>query len=102
MYNSRLEELNESRGQYTQTDAIKDFESCILGQKQDNMKELNYKDRRAVHNLKYYTWVEQQAKDSEDLNQMWYDRDIWNKIFNQPARWDELINEFNERTGLLK
>ena len=102
LYNSRLKELNESRGQYSETDAVKDFEGCILGQKQDNMKELNYKDRRAVHNLKYYTWVEQQAKDSEDLSQMWYDRDIWNKIFNQPKRWDELINEFNERTGLLK
>jgi cysteine synthase len=102
MYNSRLKELTESRGQYSETDAVKDFEGCILGQKQDNMKELNYKDRRAVHNLKYYTWVEQQAKDSEDLSQMWYDRDIWDKIFNQPKRWDELINEFNERTGLLK
>lgn len=102
LYNSRLKELTESRGQYSETDAVKDFEGCILGQKQDNMKELNYKDSRAVHNLKYYTWVEQQAKDSEDLSQMWYDRDIWDKIFNQPKRWDELINEFNERTGLLK
>ena len=37
------------------------------------MKELNYNDRKAIHNLKYYTWVEQQGKDVEDLNQLWYD-----------------------------
>jgi hypothetical protein len=66
------------------------------------MKELSYIDRKAIHNLKYYTWVEQQGKDVEDLNQLWYDRDIWNKMFMQVERWDELINEFNERTGLLK
>ncbi|MCK7538369.1 MAG: hypothetical protein MZV63_49170 [Marinilabiliales bacterium] len=63
------------------------------------MKELNYNDRKAIHNLKYYTWVEQQGKDVEDLNQLWYDRDVWNTMFRQVDRWDELINEFNERTG---
>ena len=29
-------------------------------------------------------------------------REIWNKQFNQLKRWDELINEFNDRTGLMK
>jgi hypothetical protein len=33
---------------------------------------------------------------------LWDDRKIWPKIFRQPARWDELINDFNEHTGLLK
>ena len=66
------------------------------------MKELRYYDRKAIHNLKYFTWIEQQGKDVEDLRQLWDDRHIWPKIFSQPARWDELINEFNERTGLLK
>ncbi len=102
MYKSRIQELEDERGKYTELQAAKDFEKCIFGQQTDNMRELNYQDRKAVHNLKYYTWVEQQAKDSEDLNQLWYDRDIWNSIFSQINRWDELINEFNERTGLLK
>ena len=73
-----------------------------MGARTDNMKELSYNDRKAIHNLKYYTWVEQQGKDVEDLNQLWYDRDIWNTMFRQVERWDELINEFNERTGLLQ
>ena len=66
------------------------------------MKELGYNDRKAIHNLKYFTWIEQQGKDVEDLRRLWSDRYIWPQIFSQPARWDELINEFNEQTGLLK
>jgi hypothetical protein len=66
------------------------------------MKELAYYDRKAIHNLKYFTWVEQQGKDITDLNQLWNDREIWPKLFSQVNRWDELINEFNERTGLRK
>jgi len=102
MYKSRVDELREERGIYNSTQAIKDFEKCILGVTTDNMKELGYNDRKAIHNLKYYTWVEQQGKETEELNQLWYDREIWNKMFFQVDRWDELIKEFNDRTGLLK
>jgi hypothetical protein len=45
--------------------------------------------------------VEQQAKEIEDLEQLWYDRDIWNTMFNQIHRWDELIEDFNNKTGVL-
>ena len=99
MYLSRIEELKTERGNYIEMQAAKDFEKCILGQQIDNMRKLNYQDRRAIHNLKYFTWVEQQAKDVQDLEQLWYDREIWDTMFHQVHRWDELINEFNERTG---
>lgn len=102
MYKSRLEELNQERGKYDILQAVRDFEKCLQGVRTDNMKELSYTDRKAIHNLKYYTWIEQQGKDVEDLNQLWYDRGIWNDMFLQVKRWDELINEFNGRTGLLK
>ncbi len=102
MYVSRLDEMRAERGEYNEVQAIKDFEKCINGQHTDNMRELGYQDQKAIHNLKYFTWVEQQAKDVEDLNQLWYDRNVWNTMFNQVHRWDELINEFNERTGVLK
>lgn len=101
MYRSRVEELRNTRGVYDTMQAVRDYELCILGARCDNMKELTYADRKAIHNLKYYTWVEQQGKSVEDLNQLWYDRDIWNKMFMQVDRWDELITEFNRRTGLL-
>ena len=102
MYKSRIDELTAERGKYSNIQAVKDFEKCMLGTSPDYMKELTYNDRKAIHNLKYYTWIEQQAKELEDLNQLWYDREIWNKLFAQVNRWDELIKEFNDRTGLLK
>jgi len=102
MYQSRLEELRHDRGNYNQTQAIKDVEKCLMGTTADWMKELTYYDRKALHNLKYYTWVEQQGKEIEDLNALWSDRTLWDKQFHQIQRWDELIEEFNDRTGLLK
>ncbi len=102
MYQSRLEELNADKGKYSELQAARDFEKCMLGTTLDYLKELGYYDRKNIHNLKYFTWIEQQAKELSDLNQLWSDREIWPKIFSQVDRWDELINEFNERTGLLK
>ncbi|HON17882.1 MAG TPA: pyridoxal-phosphate dependent enzyme [Salinivirgaceae bacterium] len=102
MYMSRLMELTEIRGKYNELNAALDFEKCIMGQSIDHLKELTYVDKKAIHNLKYYTWVEQQGKSVDDLNQLWYDRDIWSKLFNQVKRWDELIAEFNRKTGLVK
>lgn len=102
MYESRINELQAEKGDYSKLQAALDFEKCLLGQQTNDMKELTYKDQKAIHNLKYFTWVEQQGKTVEDLNQLWYDHDFWPKMFNQVHRWDELINEFNEQTGLLK
>jgi len=102
MYKSRLVELTQEYGNYTSSNAIVDHEKCFFGTRTDSMKELNYYDKKAIHNLKYFTWVEQQAKELEDLNQLWYDSQLWPTMFSQVKRWDELINEFNDRTGVLK
>jgi hypothetical protein len=101
MYKSRIEELAVEKGIYNDVQAIRDFEKCILGTKSDFMKELTYYDRKSIHNLKYFTWIEQQGKSVEDLNQLWEDREIWNKLFSQVGKWDEMIKDFNDRTGLL-
>jgi hypothetical protein len=67
------------------------------------MIELRYTDRKRIHNLKYYTWVEQQGKTSEELNALWYDTEnTWDSVKKDADRVDELINAFNEETGLLK
>ena len=69
----------------------------------DNLMELTYADRKRVHNLKYYTWVEQQQMKVEDLNAQWYDTaNTWDAVHAQAKDLDILINEFNEATGLLK
>ena len=101
MYQSRLDELNAERGKYTLSQATRDYESCLMGQRTDNLKELSYQDKKAIHNLKYFTWVEQQGKEIEDLNQLWYDDEIWQRLFRQVDVWDEMITDFNKETGLI-
>jgi len=101
MYRSRLKELNDEYGPYSSTQAGKDQERFLFGTSTDYMKELTYQDKKTIHNLKYFTWVEQQKKEISDLNQLWYDRKIWPKIFDQSKKWDELILEFNSMTGLI-
>ena len=103
MYGSRIEELNEMHGAYNVEEAKLDHNLHMLGLKTDNLMELTYTDRKRIHNLKYYTWVEQQARDVKDLNALWYDtKGTWDAVHAQAAELDELINEFNEATGLLK
>jgi cysteine synthase len=101
LYQSRLRELTEEFGEYSITQAGKDQERYIMGTSTDYLKELAYTDKKRIHNLKYFTWIEQQQKDINDLNQLWYDGQIWPHIFNQYKKWDELINEFNSMTGLV-
>jgi hypothetical protein len=103
MYSSRVRELQEEDGAYTREMAAIDFHTHILGEKTDNMLELTYPARKRVHNLKYYTWVEQQGKASEELQSLWYDQEhTWDSVKADAARVDELIMQFNEDTGLLK
>ena len=73
MYKSRVEELNAQHGAYSAFEAEKDHALHMLGLKTDSMLELTYTERKRVHNLKYYTWVEQQGMNVEDLNAQWYD-----------------------------
>lgn len=96
MYTSRLAELNEERGAYTRDNAIADYEMLQqIGT--DALQELTYADRKRVHNLKYYTWVEQQGKTYEEINAQWYDRDYWQSIYRLKPELDKLIKEFNEK-----
>ena len=102
LYGSRLKELEDAKGKYTEKDAIKDYE-LLMNITTDYMLELSYYDKKRIHNLKYYSWIEQQGKDIEELNAQWYDyREYWGKIHGLAPKIDELIKEFNERVGLLK
>ena len=46
--------------------------------------------------------VEQQGKSVDELNDQWYDDSYWTDRLQSYKKWDELIREFNEKTGLLK
>jgi len=103
MYESRLAEMEAEEGPYTPVRAAVDYHRSLLGQKTDNMLELSYPQRQRIHNLKYYTWIEQQGRDLDELNAQWYDHeDYWGGIQKQAAEIDGLVEEFNRRTGLLE
>ncbi|HEX9974261.1 MAG TPA: pyridoxal-phosphate dependent enzyme [bacterium] len=96
LYHSRLKEMNEMWGEYTIQQAEIDWHSIVKNQGLDYIKELSYYDKKAIHNLKYFTWVEQQGKDVEELNAQWYDDVYWEERFSVVPLWDKLIAEFND------
>jgi cysteine synthase len=100
MYGSRLEELEAQRGAYTALDAAT-ARGRLAAVATDWVCELGYRDRKRLHNLKYYTWVEQQGKAVEELEAQWYDENWWSGVAAQGSEVDALIDEFNRRTGLL-
>lgn len=100
MYRSRLHEMGNNWGAYTNRQAEIDWTSVINKQTIDYTKELSYYDKKAIHNLKYFTWIEQQGKNVDELNEQWYDDNYWNERFSVPPIWDELIENFNNSTGI--
>jgi len=101
LYRSRIHEMHQEFGQYTERDAAADFARYLHGQSTDNMLELRYTDRRRIHNLKYYTWVEQQGRTYEEIQQQWYQPNYWTDVQKQADEIDELIVEFNKEVGLI-
>ncbi len=101
MYQSRLAELREAEGEFTPRAAAAAFARSLQGITTDHMQELSYVDRKRIHNLKYFTWVEQQGKTFEEIQAQWYDDDYWASLHGRVDELDALIDAFNERVGLL-
>ncbi len=101
LYQSRIKEMHDEFGQYSEMDAAVHFAHYLEGQSTDNMLDLTYQDQRRVHNLKYYTWVEQQGRTYEEIQDQWYDPNYWTGFQSQVEEIDNLIITFNEKVGLL-
>ncbi len=101
LYQSRLKELEESDGAFGEIDAAIAYHRYLLGESIENVQELGYYDRKRIHNLKYYTWVEQQGKTFDEIQAQWYDDDYWQSIPAKADQLDVLIEEFNDRVGII-
>jgi len=102
MYKSRLAEARNRHGEYSRENAIGDYQRHLAGIRTDSMMELTHMDRKRIHNLKYYTWIEQQMFKVEDLDRQWYDYpQYWTSIQKLVPQIDGLISQFNEKVGLL-
>jgi hypothetical protein len=100
LYQSRLAEMRAESGSYSATQAAADDARYLKGQPIDFMQELSYYDRKRIHNLKYYTWVEQQGKTYAEIQAQWYDPDYWTELQAQVPQIDALIEEFNRKAAV--
>ena len=97
MYTSRLKELSQQQGEFSLMEAARVHAASLKHQTIENALELTYYERLRIHNLKYYTWVEQQGKTYEELNRQWYDRNYWTDIPKMTKTIDKMIEEFNAK-----
>ncbi len=68
-YHSVMEEMTATYGKLDHLAAGARLDSIFYGQKTDWIHEGTTEMRKQWHNLKYYTWVEQQGKSVEELNE---------------------------------
>lgn len=101
LYQSRLHEMHAEMGDYSKKAAAVDDARWLKGVGIDYLEDLTYMGQKRVHNLKYYTWVEQQGKTFEEIQAQWYQNDYWTELHEQVPEIDALIEEFNTRVGLL-
>jgi hypothetical protein len=65
----------------------------------DHLLMLSDVDRNRIFNLGYFTWVEQRGVSLADFEAR-RDQAFWQDQRTDLARWDEMITEFNGRTGV--
>jgi len=100
LYGSRLRELADERGAYDAFAAHRDLD-CLQTVTIDHMKELGHYEKKTIHHLKYFTWIEQQGRELAELNAQWADHDAyWQANLNRAEELDALIEAFNDRVGL--
>jgi len=98
LYASRLAEMNAAEGPYETNTAWRHLGRYLEAVTTDNLLELTHVERRRLHNLKYFTWVEQQQRTTEELDRLW-EPGFWTETYAQVGEWDRLIDAFNERVA---
>jgi cysteine synthase len=99
LYNSDRERIMSTHyaGGFEENDAEAVFDTHLLGVPTEHM-EMGEVERNRVFNLGYFTWVEQQGVDIPDF-EMRRSQDFWKSLRPLTAKWDDMINEFNDATG---
>ncbi len=99
LYRSRLAEQDEADGPLTTATACATHQRYLLGLGTDEMLDLTLDERRRIHNLKYFTWVEQQGRTVQELDRQWSTPEYWSGLSTQIEPLDALIDEFNQRVA---
>jgi cysteine synthase len=91
-YHSVMAQLTQQHGAMDAAEATARLEGIFLGQKTDWVQEGTRENRSRWHNLKYYTWVEQQGKTVQELDAQ-RDPAYWEAQQARVAEVDRLIHE---------
>ena len=101
MYDSERDKISarDFAGGFDTVAAGETFGHWMLGAGTDHLLELSTRDRERVFNLGYFTWVEQQGISVEDFVAR-RDQSYWTALHSKLAKWDEMIKDFNARSGV--
>jgi cysteine synthase len=94
-YGSVMKQMESQFGKLDRTEAKSRTERIFHYQEPSGFFEGDKYNRERWHNLKYFTWVEQQGKTVEELNAQ-KDQAYWIKQQNKVAEMDELIKQYRE------
>ena len=86
-------------GDFDAIEAAETFARHLAGVEADHFLETGHRDRRRIFNLGYFTWVEQRGVDIEAFDRR-ADQRFWKSIQGVLPVWDEMIDDFNARTGI--
>ena len=84
---------------FDQAAAAQVFGRWMLGADTSDLLETTSTDRDRIFNLGYYTWVEQRGVSIEDFSAR-RDPAFWTGLRGRLEAWDEMIVDFNARTGV--
>jgi cysteine synthase len=101
MYESERQRIlaRDFPGGFDEAAAAEVFGRWLLGADTSDLLETTTRDRDRIFDLGYYTWVEQRGTSVEDFVAR-RDPAFWAGQHARVEAWDELIADFNARTGV--
>jgi len=87
-------------GGFDTAEAAAAIDEHLDGADSSNVDVLGEAGRNRIFNLGYYTWVEQHGVDFDDF-EIRRDQGFWRYVQGMAPGWDTMIDEFNDRTGVL-
>ena len=101
LYDSEREKtiVRDFSGNFDAIAASATFARHLIGVDGDHYLETGHRDRRRIFNLGYFTWVEQRGVDPEAFDRR-ADQRFWKGVQEVLPVWDEMIDDFNAKTGV--
>jgi cysteine synthase len=98
-YYSVMNDMTETYGKMDQREAYYRTEYIMRGAKLDWIREGDHFSRNCWHNLKYYTWVEQQGKTVQELDAQ-RNPEWWIKHQQMVSEMNSLLKEKREKQSV--